>query len=430
MIKWFSTSHIMYDILHSKLILLSAFRLNHIQRMVVIKKFDHAPFLLERLHQFRVKQESTDLEIISANGDCFSAHLLLFKAFATQHQIQAAKPKAQFKVQACNEAVRIFVDYLYTGSIDMTNCDPKVMSDLQKLSDDCMVTELQKTLSPFKQNHASETSIQKPEDDNKGCDETNKSTPCTSLDSDNVNDGNVVDREIESKDKPNENTKLLLKRFLNKKNTLKTSDSNQHQNQQSSESVNHVEVNSSNLSENMNLICCHLCGKIIAKKGFTAHMKVHLNIKDKTCEKCGKRFRKACNLQEHWQRMHLPSEDKPHSCPRCGASFAIRSDLTRHIARHDAKTCFVCELCGASFVGKRMWRKHKCMDDIFTGDLTATLRDHDGGTPSDQEINEDTGEDDELLTLLPLDFTDGSGTNEILSEIDGLFYENLPMDTH
>ena len=149
-------------------------------------------------------------------------------------------------------------------------------------------------------------------------------------------------------------------------------------------------------------------------------MKMHLNIKDKTCEICGKCFRKACNLHEHWQCMH--SMSKAYSCCRCGSNFAIKSDLTHHVARHE-KTCFVCELCGASFVGKMMWKKHKRMDIFNSDDLNTVFHKDDPSTKptTDQRMEEDILN---ISTLLPLGFTDEPGTTEFLSEIDGLFYDN------
>lgn len=78
--------------------------------------------------------------------------------------------------------------------------------------------------------------------------------------------------------------------------------------------------------------------------------RLHTGKKRHKCEKCEKRFRKPCELKEHY-RTH--TGEKPYQCDECSISFAARFNLKRHQRTHTGEKPYQCNTCGMRFARKR-----------------------------------------------------------------------------
>lgn len=80
------------------------------------------------------------------------------------------------------------------------------------------------------------------------------------------------------------------------------------------------------------------------------------------CNECDKHFRKAIDLQEHY---NIHSGDKPFVCQVCGTAFYLRRQLSAHCRRMHPEmkankvTSTACDICGRVLATKRSLFRHK-----------------------------------------------------------------------
>ncbi|CAC5368653.1 KRAB [Mytilus coruscus] len=151
---------------------------------------------------------------------------------------------------------------------------------------------------------------------------------------------------------------------------------------------------------------CKFCGKRFKHgNALVRHVKLHNNKANFTCVHCGQ----VCKTDETYKRhllVHLPNEEKPQHCEKCGKGFATYSALKIHSYTHFDKNHFMCEFCGKGYRDPKMlkihrrkhteyaksrgWKMHECKD---CGRLLATkerfrrhVRIHTGERPFGCEI--------------------------------------------
>ncbi|KAG5668941.1 hypothetical protein PVAND_016847 [Polypedilum vanderplanki] len=78
---------------------------------------------------------------------------------------------------------------------------------------------------------------------------------------------------------------------------------------------------------------CEICGKRFCE---IEMLKSHANIHEKIveCKLCGKRLQPK-NLNFHIRTEH--KNDEIFKCPKCYASFKIKSNMQQHLKRHEMK---------------------------------------------------------------------------------------------
>ena len=137
------------------------------------------------------------------------------------------------------------------------------------------------------------------------------------------------------------------------------------------------------------LIACHMCGKLICKSSFSAHMKrghtnanpnesyicqicglqyltksyfinhmrEHEGLKRITCNVCNQVFMTEESLESH--KLTHPAVDRPYKCRYCDATYRKNNhrkkhENTRHIRNYSAK----CPVCGKKFLDRQHLKVH------------------------------------------------------------------------
>ncbi|XP_076673537.1 uncharacterized protein LOC143371803 isoform X6 [Andrena cerasifolii] len=112
----------------------------------------------------------------------------------------------------------------------------------------------------------------------------------------------------------------------------------------------------------------YVCKECDYETTVLAALSIHmLRHKDKAdlpfkCNDCDKRFRKAIDLQEHY---NIHSGDKPFVCQQCGSAFYLRRQLSAHCRRMHPElkankvTSTACDICGRVLATKRSLFRHK-----------------------------------------------------------------------
>lgn len=112
-------------------------------------------------------------------------------------------------------------------------------------------------------------------------------------------------------------------------------------------------------SERSKSIMCETCGKtFMYKSKLNAHVRsVHMSNGMPTCNICSKSFTAKSSLERH---MLLHSNEKPHSCTKCDASYRRALDLRYHMEMiHDGKNPHICGECNQVFKNYHALYTHK-----------------------------------------------------------------------
>ncbi|XP_045069154.1 oocyte zinc finger protein XlCOF6.1-like, partial [Coregonus clupeaformis] len=101
--------------------------------------------------------------------------------------------------------------------------------------------------------------------------------------------------------------------------------------------------------------CCD-CGETFALK---TDLQRHVTLPKKRlseCFFCKKRYNSTCKLKAHVQLCH---GGKPFTCPVCGKTFKLKGVLSKHMRIHTGEKPFSCGDCGKCFSLKNNLTMHK-----------------------------------------------------------------------
>ena len=95
-------------------------------------------------------------------------------------------------------------------------------------------------------------------------------------------------------------------------------------------------------------IPCEVCGKLVVKRTYNAHLKWH-GPREQKCsfEGCTKMFFSKTGVARHIEDYH--EESKNIKCPECASVFQNEGKLKRHMSRSHTAPSFFCEVEGCSY---------------------------------------------------------------------------------
>ena len=106
--------------------------------------------------------------------------------------------------------------------------------------------------------------------------------------------------------------------------------------------------------------CPHCEVRCTRKDHLTRHIKtVHERQRFDECPICQKTFCQPYRLKDHIESVH--EEKKSFECPRegCDKTFSFQKSISKHIERvHEGKQPYSCDICGAGFANKLRLARH------------------------------------------------------------------------
>ncbi|CAL9703195.1 unnamed protein product [Knipowitschia caucasica] len=91
---------------------------------------------------------------------------------------------------------------------------------------------------------------------------------------------------------------------------------------------------------------CPTCSETFSRKQqLVVHLVTHTGVMPNQCPLCPEQFMLKKHLNSHMMKLH--GAPKPHACPECDKSFMTKSELRSHeSSKHKGEKLFVCEECG------------------------------------------------------------------------------------
>lgn len=127
-------------------------------------------------------------------------------------------------------------------------------------------------------------------------------------------------------------------------------------------------------SEKSKSIMCDTCGKtFMYKSKLNVHVRMaHTSSEMPTCNICYKSFTAKSSLERH---MLLHSNEKPHSCTKCDASYRRALELRHHMEMvHDGKNPHLCGECNLEFKNYHALYMHKQIVHLKKPTMGSKLR--------------------------------------------------------
>ncbi|XP_063699460.1 zinc finger protein 99-like [Culicoides brevitarsis] len=107
---------------------------------------------------------------------------------------------------------------------------------------------------------------------------------------------------------------------------------------------------------------CPKCGKHVVC--LQDHLQTHADAEamfvtnqGKSCEICGKLFKKTSSLMNH-KKSHLPEHERPFKCAHCAKGFNSMAAVTEHERLHTGEKPLVCPFCQKAFARQQTYTDH------------------------------------------------------------------------
>ncbi|KAJ4920992.1 hypothetical protein JOQ06_027943 [Pogonophryne albipinna] len=107
---------------------------------------------------------------------------------------------------------------------------------------------------------------------------------------------------------------------------------------------------------------CSICGKVFKFRSLlSSHALIHSDQRPYGCDFCSRSFRRLGHLKRHREVVHANGERPAQSfvCHICGKDKKCRSQLQRHVIIHTGERPHGCERCGARFNRSGNLQQHR-----------------------------------------------------------------------